>query len=52
MNFDLSDEHRMLQETLRAFVAKEVAPPLGTWTRAASSHGRRCMRWRNWACWG
>jgi alkylation response protein AidB-like acyl-CoA dehydrogenase len=26
MNFDLSDEHRMLQETVRAFVAKEVAP--------------------------
>ena len=26
MNFDLSDEHRMLQETVHAFVAKEVAP--------------------------
>jgi alkylation response protein AidB-like acyl-CoA dehydrogenase len=26
MNFDLSDEHRMLQETVRAFVVKEVAP--------------------------
>jgi len=26
MNFDLSDEHRMLQETVRAFVAKEVTP--------------------------
>ena len=26
MNFDLSDEHRMLQETIRTFVAKEVAP--------------------------
>jgi alkylation response protein AidB-like acyl-CoA dehydrogenase len=26
MNFDLSNEHRILQETLRAFVAKEVAP--------------------------
>ena len=26
MNFDLSEEHRMLQETVRAFVAKEVAP--------------------------
>ena len=26
MNFDLSEEHRMLQATVRAFVAKEVAP--------------------------
>ena len=26
MNFDLSSEHRMLQETVREFVAKEVAP--------------------------
>lgn len=26
MNFDLSEEHRMLQETIRDFVAKEVAP--------------------------
>ena len=26
MNFDLSEEHRMLQEIVRAFVAKEVAP--------------------------
>ena len=26
MNFDLPAEHRMLQETVRAFVAKEVAP--------------------------
>ncbi len=26
MDFDLSEEHRMLQETVREFVAKEVAP--------------------------
>lgn len=26
MDFDLSEEHRMLQETVRAFVAKEVTP--------------------------
>jgi butyryl-CoA dehydrogenase len=29
MNFDLSEEHRMLQETIRAFVAKEVTPRAG-----------------------
>ena len=52
MNFDLSDEHRMLQETVRAFVAKEVAPRPGTWTRAASSRGRRCARWPSSACLG
>ncbi len=26
MDFDLSEEHRMLQETVAEFVAKEVAP--------------------------
>jgi|WetSurMetagenome_2_1015567.scaffolds.fasta_scaffold1421229_1 hypothetical protein len=26
MNFDLSEEHRMLRESVREFVAKEVAP--------------------------
>ena len=26
MDFDLSEEHRMLQETVREFVAKEVTP--------------------------
>ena len=26
MDFELSEEHRMLQETVREFVAKEVTP--------------------------
>ncbi len=41
MDFELSEEHRMLQETVREFAAKEVAPPRVTWTRPVSFPGRR-----------
>ena len=51
MNFDLSEEHRMLQETVRAFVAKEVAPRAATSMKPASFRGRRCGRWAGSVFW-
>ena len=52
MNFDLSEEHRMLQETVRAFVAKEVAPHARHMDETGEFPWETLRAMAKLACWG
>ena len=51
MDFDLSEEHRLLQQSLREFVEQEVAPRARHIDESGEFPWDTLRAMANWACW-
>ena len=47
IDFELTEDHKAIRQTVRDFALKEVAPRIKNWTRSSTSTARSSKRWRS-----
>ena len=48
MNFELTDEQKMIQEMARKFAEREIKPVAAELDRTHSHPAEICAKWANW----